>query len=294
MGGLGLFTRSAVRPPQPSLEVVAQLSGQIALAIENALLYQQSQHNAVELEQRVRERTAQLENALHELESFSYSISHDLRSPLRSISGFSQLLEEEYQYQLDENAQNYLKRISLSSQRMAQLIDDLLNLSRLSRAALNCRRLNLSELAQAVVDELRSTGPERQADVQIQPGMSIYADPNLLRVVMVNLLGNAWKFTARAEHAVISVGSLEENGKEVFFVRDNGAGFDQRYVNKLFGPFQRLHTAEEFEGTGIGLATVQRIIRRHGGSVWAEGELGKGAVFYFSLPVPPVTKPLSA
>jgi PAS domain S-box-containing protein len=283
IGVLGLFTRTDTRPILRHLEVVTQLCSPMALAIENALLYQKTQTHAGELEQHVRERTVQLENAVHELESFSYSVSHDLRSPLRSISGFSQLLMEEFEGSLDGMARDYLNRIRLSSQRMAQLIDDLLNLARLGRAEMTCQTVNLSKLAQNVVDELSARQERREVKFTIQPDLMAYADLNLMQVVITNLLENAWKFTSTRTHASIEFGASEGEGAPVYYVRDNGAGFDMRYSNKLFGAFQRLHSTQEFEGTGIGLANVQRIIRRHGGRIWAESEPDRGAVFYFTL-----------
>jgi light-regulated signal transduction histidine kinase (bacteriophytochrome) len=237
-----------------------------------------------ELEQHVDERTAQLAAANRELESFSYSVSHDLRAPLRAIDGFSQALLEDYGDSLDAQGQDYLQRIRGATQRMSELIDALLGLSRVTRAELQRESIDLSAMAEAVAAELRLRDPTRPVDFDIVPTLTATGDVRLLRVVMENLLGNAWKFTAKQAQARIEFGvQTEPDGAPAFFVRDNGAGFDTTYVDKLFGAFQRLHRVSEFPGTGIGLATVQRIIHRHGGRVWAEGEVGQGATFYFTL-----------
>ena len=237
-----------------------------------------------ELEQRVIERTAQLEAANKELEAFSYSVSHDLQAPLRSIDGFSQVLLEDYANQLDEQGKDCLQRIRKASQHLADLIDALLMLSRMTRKEMHYETVDLNTLAQATLAELRQTQPKRQIEFVIEEGLAAQGDPQLLRVVMENLLDNAWKYTSRQPEARIEVGAMrQEDGKRTYFVRDNGAGFDMAFGDKLFKAFQRLHTPNEFPGVGIGLATVQRIIHRHGGRVWAEGEVGKGATFYFTL-----------
>ncbi len=237
-----------------------------------------------ELEQRVEQRTRALAAANRELESFSYSVSHDLRAPLRTIDGFSQILIEEYAGVLDAAGRGYLERVRAGSQRMARLIDDLLELARVTRRDLQIRDCDLSEMAQDIVRELRAASPKRQVSVEVAPGMHVDADFGLLRIAVDNLLRNAWKFTSLQSVPVIEVGYEMEGGSPVFFVRDNGVGFDMAYVNKLFGAFQRLHSESEFQGTGIGLALVQRVIRRHGGRVWARAVPGKGATFCFSLP----------
>ncbi len=247
-----------------------------------------------ELEDRVRQRTAEIERANRELEatnreleSFSYSVSHDLRAPLRSISGFSQALLEDQAERLDEQGQEHLQRVCAAAERMSLLIDDLLQLSRIGRAALRREPVDISGLAREVAAQLTAAEEGREAEMRIQDGMTASADPGLLRVALENLLGNAWKFTGERPRARIEVGELrtDEDGR-AFFVRDNGAGFDMRYADKLFAPFQRLHGTAEFPGTGVGLATVQRIVRRHGGRAWAEGEVGRGATFYFTLAAP--------
>jgi PAS domain S-box-containing protein len=237
-----------------------------------------------ELEQKVSDRTKQLTDTIRELESFSYSISHDLRAPLRSIDGFSQAVIDDYGPDLSPDAHGHLQRIRAAAQRMARLIDDLLDLSRLTRKDLSREPVNLSGLAQAVAEELRRRESARQAEITIAPGLSGYGDAALLRAVLQNLLENAWKFTSRRDLARIEFGRLPQTGENIFFVRDNGVGFDMAHAGKLFGPFQRLHDPHEFSGTGIGLATVQRIIQRHGGRVWAEGAVDQGATFYFTIP----------
>jgi light-regulated signal transduction histidine kinase (bacteriophytochrome) len=230
------------------------------------------------------ERTKQLQAANKELEAFSYSVSHDLRAPLRSIDGFSQVLLEEYQEKIDDQGRDYLNRVRLASQRMAQLIDDMLTLSRVSRGEINLQQVNLSTMAKDIADELCSTQPGREVRFIIQEGIEVLGDARLLRTVFENLLGNAWKFTSNHPTACIEFGMQLQNEMTAYFVRDDGAGFDMKYAQKLFGAFQRLHTSSEFPGTGIGLATVMRIIHRHGGKVWAEGVVDKGAIFYFTIP----------
>jgi PAS domain S-box-containing protein len=237
-----------------------------------------------ELEQRVVERTAQLQAANRELETFSYSVSHDLRAPLRGIDGFSQALLEDYRHCLDAQAQDYLQRIRGATQRMSELIDALLGLSRVTRAELQREQLDLSLMAKTIAEELQRRDPGRAVEFVITPQLLAEGDARLLRIVMENLLDNAWKFTAKQAQALIEFGvGPSSDGIAAFFVRDNGAGFDMTYADKLFGAFQRLHRMSEFQGTGVGLATVQRIIHRHGGRIWAEGEVGRGATFHFTL-----------
>jgi PAS domain S-box-containing protein len=235
------------------------------------------------LEQRVAERTLSLEAANKELEAFSYSVSHDLRAPLRSIGGFSDILLESYGERLEQDGRNYLLRVKQASQRMTRLINDLLNLARIARSDLKCRPLDLSALAEEVAAEMRSADSQRDVELVIAPNLIANADPVLMRSVFENLLSNAWKFTAKRAHARIEVGTGERSGQTFFFVRDNGAGFNMAYADKLFAPFQRLHSEHEFSGTGVGLATVQRIVHRHHGHIWAEAAEGEGACFYFTL-----------
>jgi signal transduction histidine kinase len=234
-------------------------------------------------EQALRRATASAEAANKELEAFSYSVAHDLRAPLRSIDGFSQALEEDHADLLNDEATRYLKHIREAAQQMGELIDDLLNLSRVTRAELRREKVDLSEIARDVIRRLHEAQPERDVRVTITPGLSASVDPRLVEVALTNLLGNAWKFTGRTPEPSIELGADLTEHPPVFFVRDNGAGFDQRYVDKLFGVFQRLHTVDEFEGTGIGLATVRRIVLRHGGHISAEGAVGRGAIFRFTL-----------
>jgi len=236
-----------------------------------------------ELEQRVVERTRQLQAVNKELEAFAYSVSHDLRAPLRSIDGFSQVLLEDYTDKLDDEGKNYLQRVRSASQRMAQLIDDLLNLSRLTRGKMRYETVDLSALAQTIAMELQQSQPERDVAFTIALGLVAKGDAHLLQVALENLLGNSWKFAKKRGRVRIEFGYAETNGQPAYFVRDNGVGFDMAYADKLFGAFQRLHSHSEFEGAGIGLATVQRIIHRHGGDIWAESAVGQGATFYFTL-----------
>ncbi|PYO40449.1 MAG: hypothetical protein DMD33_17680 [Gemmatimonadetes bacterium] len=231
----------------------------------------------------LRRHTAQLEAANVELDAFAYSVSHDLRAPLRSIDGFSQALLEDYAGQLDAAGQDYLQRVRAATQRMATLIDDLLDLSRVTRSEMTIAPVDLSELARELATELTSGDPERHVEIVITPDVAVRADRGLLRVVLQNLMGNAWKFTGKRSDARIEVGVVAADGERAYYVRDNGAGFDMAYASKLFGAFQRLHRVTEFPGTGVGLATVQRIIHRHGGRVWAESAVGRGATFYFTL-----------
>jgi len=238
------------------------------------------------LEHRVTERTAQLEAANEELEAFSYSVSHDLRTPLRAIDGFSRILLEDHAPHLASDAQRYLQLVRDNAQRMGELIDDLLAFSRLSRQALTKRAVAPADLARQALADLRSGHDGRRLDIRVENLPACQADPALLKQVFVNLLANALKFTRQREMAVIEVGCQINNAAEgppVYYVKDNGVGFDMRYAHKLFGVFQRLHRAEDYEGTGVGLALVQRIIHRHGGHVWAEAEENKGATFYFTL-----------
>jgi len=233
---------------------------------------------------RLKRVSNQLELANKELDAFSYSVSHDLRAPLRSIDGFSQALLEDYADKVDAEGKSHLQRIRRAAQRMADLIEALLALSRVTRSEIRRATLDLSALARAIAAELQQREPERQAEWMIQHGLVVDGDPRLLRAMLENLLGNAWKFTSARAPARIEFGVWPgSDGRPTYYVRDNGAGFDMAYENKLFGAFQRLHTQAEYGGTGIGLATVHRIIHRHGGRVWAEGAPDQGATFYFTL-----------
>src|SRR5438876_1670054 len=249
------------------------------------------------LEQRVADRTKELEHrnealrrnaaellaANNELDAFAYSVSHDLRAPLRSIDGFSQVLLEDYATQLGDGGRDSLQRVRAASQRMATLIDDLLKLARVTRAEMRTEPVDLSAMARDIVVDIQRAAPDRPVEFAITPGLEAQGDSRLLRVVLDNLLRNGWKYSSKRPQARVEFNALEENGERVFVVKDNGAGFDMRYADKLFGVFQRLHSAAEFEGTGVGLATVRRIITRHGGRIWAEGAVDRGATFYFTL-----------
>ena len=264
------FVRQKSRPPGNTAEMRARMEQM------EAEIFQSSQ--------KVQAANQQLAAANQELEAFSYSVSHDLRAPLRSIDGFSQALLEDCAELLDAPGRQHLGRVRAATQRMGELIDDLLQLSRVSRTEMRHETVDLSTLAESVAADLRRTEPQHRVEITIQPGLRTEGDTALLRIVLVNLLANAWKFTGRKPVARIEFGIRDNGGERAFYVRDNGAGFDMSYAGKLFGAFQRLHTAGEFPGTGIGLATVQRIVHRHGGRVWAEGGLDQGATFYFVLP----------
>jgi light-regulated signal transduction histidine kinase (bacteriophytochrome) len=232
-----------------------------------------------------RESNERLEAAVRELEAFSYSVSHDLRAPLRTISAFTQAIADEMRYQLDDKCRDHLRRVLAAAARMNDLIDALLELSQISRAPLGRHEVDLSTIATVVIDELRRRDLSRKVLATIAPNMVVEADARLLRILLDNLLGNAYKFTSKLLAAKIEVGARSVAGETVYFVKDNGAGFDMEYADRLFNPFQRLHRDTEFSGTGIGLATVRRIVERHGGRIWAESSPDQGATFYFTLPV---------
>ncbi len=236
-----------------------------------------------ELEMRVRQRTAELEASTRELDAFAYSVSHDLRAPLRSLEGFSQALLEDHQHDLPGEARGYLRRIQANVERMVQMIEGLLRLSRANRTQLSRERTDLTALAREVAADLSALHPDRTVEFHIPDGLVADGDPHLIQLLLQNLLGNAFKFTARQPHAIVEMATDQQDGVRVFTVRDNGAGFDARYAQKMFDPFQRLHSAGEFDGTGIGLAIVHRIVTRHGGQIRAEGVPGGGAAFRFSL-----------
>jgi signal transduction histidine kinase len=259
------------------VQILAPMAAQLASAIDNIRLYGEVKDYASTLERRVAERTA-------ELEAFSYSVSHDLRAPLRAIDGFSRILQEDHGAALDEQAHRYLTLVRGGTQRMGRLIDDLLAFSRLGRQELVRRPVRMADLARQALEELKEERAGRQLDVTIDDLPEAFADPGLLRQVFANLLSNALKFTRVRTPARIHVGSTRENGETVFFVEDNGVGFDMAFVGKLFGVFQRLHRQEDYEGTGVGLAIVKQVVRRHGGRVWAEGAVDQGATFFFVLP----------
>jgi signal transduction histidine kinase len=235
------------------------------------------------LEQRVEERTAQLKAAIEELDAFSYSVSHDLRSPLRAIDGFSKIMEEDYAGDVDDEGRQILGRLRRAARTMGDLIDGLLSLSRLTRSEPKRSPIDITAMTEKVVRHLRELHPNRQVECAVAEGLVTNADPVLVQAVLENLLDNAWKYTGKRDDARVEVGCLDQNGEHAFFVRDNGAGFEPEYADKLFMPFQRLHSEEEYSGVGIGLATVKRIVSRHGGRVWAEGTANQGTSFYFTL-----------
>ena len=274
-----------------SIRVTTTGQGELAVLISafNEMLVQiqerdrslQSSHDL--LEQRVHQRTEALNASNRELEAFCYSVSHDLRSPLRSIDGFSQALVEDLEGRLDEVSLGHLRRIRAATHRMGTLIDDLLNLSRITRTELTKQQVDLSALVRTVAADHAAAQPERAVVIVIEPAVEANGDPRLLRQVFENLMGNAWKFTSKQPEARVEFGVITNPGETIYFVRDNGVGFDPMYAEHLFGVFQRLHSMTEFPGTGVGLAIVDRIVRRHGGRIWADAAVGRGATFYFTL-----------
>ena len=264
-------------------EFTKELARRTSFAIENAKLYKELQVTNAELELRVAQRTTELEAINKELEAFSYSVSHDLRAPLRSIDGFSNKILKDYNNLFDDQGKDYFNRVMNASRHMGHLIDDLIKLARISRIDMNSAEINLSAMAQSIISELKESNPERKANIYIQDDMIITGDRNLMHVALHNLLGNAWKYSKNKPETEIEFATIQNDKQIVYFIRDNGAGFDMRYIDKLFGAFQRLHSHSEFEGTGIGLATVQRIFRRHHGTIWAESEVNKGTTFFFTL-----------
>ncbi len=298
---IGALTFQSIAGAAFTLEDIAVLqsmSDLLANAINNARLYDRLQRELVvrkqaeaevrnlnaDLELRVEERTAELKAANRELEAFSYSVSHDLRAPLRAMDGFSRILARQYENLLDDDGRHLLERVRQNAEQMAGLIDDMLRLSRITRAELRITRVDLTSMVREILETMHTAEPDRNVEIKITSGLRVNADERLLRVALENLIGNAWKFTSKTEKACIEIGVDVVGNEPIFFVRDNGVGFSMEYANKLFGPFQRLHTVEEFPGTGIGLAIVQRIFNRHGGKIWAEAKPGEGASFYFTLP----------
>ncbi len=263
--------------------IIDDISERLGRVIERIRIEEELERLNAELERRVADRTARLEAANRELEAFSYSVSHDLRAPLRGIDGFSQMLQEEYADRLNERGSDYVRRVRAASQRMGELIDALLTLSHVSRASVERETLDLSEMAREIAVEFVAEEPDRKVEFSITDGITASADENMLRIVLDNLLSNAWKFTGEHPTARIEFGADEKERETIYFVRDDGAGFDMKYADNLFYVFQRLHGQDEFTGIGIGLATVKRIIDMHGGRIWAEGEVEKGATFYFTL-----------
>jgi light-regulated signal transduction histidine kinase (bacteriophytochrome) len=276
-----MLVRRAILRTAQAIDARAPLTASGSLgalgASVNRLLEQVNENEVV-----LRRRTLELESANKELEAFTFSASHDLRAPLASIDGFTQMLIEDCGTQLDDMARDCVHWIRDACAQMQELVEGLLQMSRFSRADLEREEVDLSQLAHAIADNLRQREPHRNVDVRIQEGVVVNGDRRLLRAVLENLLSNAWKFTGKRPHATIEFGVTNQNGRSAIYVRDDGAGFDPGYADKMFRAFQRLHTRQEFEGTGIGLATVERILHRHGGKIWAEGEVEKGATFYFT------------
>lgn len=277
IGAIGNYWAERHQPTTAEVKLLQALADTTAVAMENVHVY-------AELEQRVRDRTAELQIANKELEAFTYAVSHDLRAPLRHIDAFSQMLFEDCADTLSEQGQSHIQRIRGATQRMSQLIEALLVLSRTTQIPVSRDKVNLSRMAHEVVSELQAATPDRRANVIIASGLSANGDPRLLRVVLENLLSNAWKFTAKSSHARIEVGSVAgPDAGIIYYVRDNGAGFDMVHADKVFGVFQRLHSEKDFPGSGVGLATVQRVIHKHGGRIWTEAAVNQGASFYFTL-----------
>ncbi|MGA2191884.1 MAG: PAS domain S-box protein [Nitrospirota bacterium] len=282
IGVMALFSRKPL--PEVTLSALASIADGISIGIERLRVNGEIKKLNDELEQRVVERTAELTAVNSELEAFTYSVSHDLRAPLRHIHGFVDLLNQNSSRDLDDKGKRYLKNISEAASQMGNLVDDLLSFSRMGRTEIKKIPINLGNIIYGVINEMKGDLKDRSIEWKIEKLEPVYGDPSMLRLVIVNLIANAIKFTRTKDKAVIEIGSYAEAGENVVYVKDNGVGFDMRYVDKLFGVFQRLHSAAEFEGTGIGLANIRRIVGRHGGRTWAESALGEGAAFYFSLP----------
>jgi light-regulated signal transduction histidine kinase (bacteriophytochrome) len=297
LGALTIQSEEEAAFSQEDIETFQTMADQLANAILNARFYEQlgkeleerkraeeevRQLNA-KLEERVQARTEELQAANREMEAFSYSVSHDLRAPLRALDGYSRILLDDFMEFLPEDGAGFLNKIRTASGQMAQLIDDLLRLSRLNRTEVRFDPVNLSELVQTVINDLQARDPNRVISIEISPGLQTKGDERLLRVALENLLSNAWKFTGKTAQPKIEIGQFKAGEKDTFYIRDNGVGFDMTYADKLFGAFQRLHSTEDFPGTGIGLAIVQRVIHKHGGRIWAEAEKNKGATFFFTL-----------
>jgi signal transduction histidine kinase/CheY-like chemotaxis protein len=285
VGAIGVYWAERHRATQEEIEILQALADSTSIAMEAADVFANLERKVAERTAEVGRRNTELEVLNKEFEAFSYSVAHDLRSPLITIDGFTQVVLENTVDSLDETNRSHLGRISTATRRMHRLINDLLALSKIVRAPLQSGTADLSGLAREILQTLGDGAPNRVADLEVAKGIVVQGDPGLLRIALENLLANAWKFTARKERTLIEFGrGTDRAGRTVYFVRDNGAGFDPRYASKLFSPFQRLHSEAQFAGTGIGLATVQRIVHRHGGEIWAESAVEAGAGFYFTLP----------
>jgi signal transduction histidine kinase len=285
IGAIGTYWAARHRATAEEMSLLQALADSASIAMEAADVFANLERRVAERTDELKRRSTELERLNRELEAFSYSVAHDLRAPLITIDGFAQVLGDEIEERADAQVHAHLTHIRSSVSRMHRLIEDLLGLSKIARAPMARMSVDLSALAHEITQGLRARAPERHVEIVVAPGLVAEGDPGLLRIALENLLANAWKFTSRRERAHIQFGLTRgANGEDAYFVRDDGAGFDPRYASRLFGPFQRCHTQSEFPGTGIGLATVQRIVHRHGGRAWAEAQLDRGATFYFSLP----------
>jgi light-regulated signal transduction histidine kinase (bacteriophytochrome) len=268
---------------EADITVLQTMADNLANALTNAKLYDQAQKFASELEDRVIQRTAQLEMANKELEAFSYSVSHDLRAPLRHLNAYSRILLDDFNQALNADGQRYLNVIREAAIEMSKLIDDMLRLSRITRQEIHAHAVDMSGIAEDILIRLRNENPERRVELSLAPQLTVTGDGGLLRVALENLLNNAWKFTSKREVTRLEFGQQELAGEKVFYIRDNGVGFDMKFASKLFTPFQRLHSPADFSGTGIGLAIVNRVIQRHHGRIWVESQPDVGTTFFFTL-----------
>jgi len=284
IGAIGVYWSRPHRASSEEVELLQGLADSTAVAIESAELISSLEHRVTERTSELHRRSAQLEVLNRELEAFSYSVAHDLRSPLITIDGFTQVLLEGYSDRLDETARGHLDRICVGARRMHRLINDLVELSKVVRAPMHHTTVDLSRIANEIARRLRESAPERPVSLQIADNLSVEGDTGLLQIALENLFSNAWKFTSRTPNARIEFGSrIDRSGRRAYFIRDNGAGFDPRHAANLFSPFRRLHPESQFPGSGIGLAMVQRIVHRHNGEIWAEAAVDRGACFYFSI-----------
>jgi signal transduction histidine kinase len=287
IGAIGTYWAARHQPTPEEVSLLQALADSASIAMEAVDVFANLERRVAERTAELKRRTMELEVLNRELEAFSYSVAHDLRAPLITIDGFTQVLAETLHERLDESDRGHLGHIRSSVSRMHKLIEDLLGLSKIVRAPMRSAPVDLAAMAREIAHNLKHAAPERRGEFAIAPDLTVEGDTGLLRIALENLLGNAWKFTSKRPHALIEMGvTTNAAGERVYFVRDNGAGFDTRYAGKLFGPFQRCHTQSEFPGTGIGLATVQRIVHRHGGRIWTEAQVDRGATFYFTLTAP--------